>query len=232
MAEQLWKGAQRDLMVKIEGAPADPCIWDHSARVARIAEALLRIPEVQAAALDAAALEVAALYHDAGWLLQTRSGECQPRDILLKPTTDLQRELAADWIAERLAGVVGAGVIQQAARIIRQINNRRTDLPEARVLADAENLDEIGPHSIWLMVRKIHAEGRMLADIVSLWERQREYNYWPARIRDSFHFDSTRRLAQTRLDKLSRFMDDLREVVRLEDLSALHVAGAGSTAPR
>jgi HD superfamily phosphodiesterase len=230
MADELWKGAQRDLMVKVEGAPVDPCVWDHAARVARIAEALLAIPELRENVVDAQALLVAALYHDAGWVLQVRAGECHARDILLKPSTDLQREMAADWMAERVAGQVGPGIIHLAARIIRQINNRRTDLVEARILADAENLDEIGVHGISLMIRKICAEGRTLGDIISLWQRQQEYNYWPARIRDGFHFETTRRLAKARLAKLSRFMDDLREVVQLEDLLGLQASG--SKAPR
>lgn len=221
MADALSSGAQRDLLVRVEGSPSDPCIWEHSERVARIAEQLCDIPELRGRPIEREALQVAALYHDAGWVLQVGAGDCHARDILLKPSNDLQREMAADWMTERVAKLVGAGVIQQAARILRQMNNRRTDVLEARILADAENLDEIGPHSICLMVRKICAEGKGLSDIISLWDRQNEYRYWPARIKEGFHFDATRQLAGARLERLARLMNDLREVISLDDVTAL-----------
>jgi hypothetical protein len=221
MPDLLLKGAQRDLLIQSEGAPAERFVWDHAERVSRIAEALLSIPELNGQAVDRRALLVAAFYHDAGWVLQVRSGDCHARDVLLKPTTDIQREMAADWMTERVSPVETAAVVQQAARIIRFMNNRRTELIEARVLADAESLDEIGPHSVCLMVRKMCAEGKTIADAVALWERQGEYRYWPARIKEGFHFATSRSVAQKRLDKLARFMDDLREAVRLEDISTM-----------
>jgi hypothetical protein len=221
MADPLWKGAQQDLLVRVQGAPADPCLWEHAERVAHTAQALTTIPELKGRAIERAALALAALYHDGAWILQIQSGNCHPRDLLLKPTSDLQREMAANWLIERATPHVGAAIAQHAARIVRQMNNRRTDLLEARILADAENLDAIGPHSVCVMMRKIGAEGKTLADLTALWQRQNEYKYWTARIKDGFHFESTRRLAQTRLQKLTEFMDDLTRIVRLEDLREL-----------
>jgi HD superfamily phosphodiesterase len=218
MSDQLWKGAKRDLLVQAEGGPADQCIWEHSERVARIADQLLSIPEVKDRAVDRQALTAAALYHDAGWVLQFRSKEIPQRDLLLKPTSDIQREMAADWLLEQLTATLSPGVLQQAARIIRGMNNRRTDMFEARVLADAENLDEIGPHYLCLLVRKMCAEGKTLADVIITWQRQAEYQYWPARIKDGLHFESSRQIARRRLEKLSRIFEDLREVVFCEDL--------------
>src|SRR5262245_43437642 len=88
---QLLTGAQRDLIVHAARLTGDPSVWEHSLRVARIADALANSPELQGRAVDRQATELAALYHDAGWVLQVRSNDCQTRDLLLKPTTDLQR---------------------------------------------------------------------------------------------------------------------------------------------
>jgi len=99
-----------------------------------LAENILAAPELSGRPVDLATLTAAALYHDAGWVLLVRNGQLSHRDVLLKPSSDHLRDMAAEWIGERLDGIVGAGVIAQAARVIRQCNNRQTDLLEAQIL--------------------------------------------------------------------------------------------------
>ena len=38
MPDQLWKRAESDLCLRLPGAPPDPLVWEHSARVAKLAE--------------------------------------------------------------------------------------------------------------------------------------------------------------------------------------------------
>jgi HD superfamily phosphodiesterase len=221
MADQLWNRAERDLCVLVAAVVPDLIVWEHSSRVAKLSSAIAALPEVATQPIERQALTAAALYHDAGWVLQARNGEIKPAELLLRPTNDVQRELAADWIPQRLDKIIGPGVIEQAARIIRHCNNRRTELLEAQILTEAENLDEIGPQAIGIMLRKQMAEGKGLSDMVAAWERQEEYHYWHARIKDCFRFESVRALAQARLQALRQFMLDLRVATRLEDLSLL-----------
>lgn len=218
MADQLWERARADLLVRTPGASPDTLLWEHACRVERLSRLIVDMPEVPAESIDAAALELAALYHDAGWKVQIEAGDVHPRDLLLRPTSDIQRELAADWILTQLGGVVAENTLQVAARIIRQCNDRQSRLPEAQVLADAENLDEIGPQTIAIMVRKQIAEGRTLADLVAAWERQEEYHYWQARIKECFRFASVRPLAEHRWQVLRRFMKDLRDTLSFNDM--------------
>jgi HD superfamily phosphodiesterase len=226
VADVFWKKAKVDLCIQVDRAPADPIIWEHVCRVAHLSEAIASAPELAAESIDGTALQVASIYHDAGWVVQVQCGELRPHEIFLRPTSDLLRELGADWTTERLAGVVPPGVLDFAARIIRQVNNRQTNLPEARILTEADNLDEIGPQAVCMMIRKQRAEGKTLSDLVDAWERQEEYHYWEARIKDCFQFASVRKLAEHRLELLRRFMAGLREAVRFEDLNLLNeVAG-------
>lgn len=218
MADQLWERAQCDLRVQIAGAPCDWTILEHSQRVARLAQAISQIPEIIGPPFDRTALEAASLYHDAGWVLQARDGEIQCRDMMLRPTSDLQRDAAADWMQIRLKDILGPGVLSLAARAVRQMNDRRTDMTEAQILAEAEALDDIGPTAIVHMMRKKYAEGKTLADVVAAWERQEEYHYWQARLKDGFRFAATRQLAQRRLEALRQFMTELKASIRFDDL--------------
>ncbi|HOA75959.1 MAG TPA: HD domain-containing protein [Phycisphaerae bacterium] len=221
MMQDLWAKAQADLCLGTSSGPLDKLVWEHSTRVAKTAASIAGLPELADRAIDRRALTAAALYHDAGWVLQYRAGEAIPRDLLLRPTSEVQRELAAAWITERLAGILPARSIELASNAIRYCNDRQTNLTEAQILAEAESLEEIGPQTIVLMVRRQLADGRTLTDMLQLWQRQEEYHYWQARIKDSFRFEPVRRLATQRWQALRRFMTDLAVCTNLEDLAAL-----------
>ncbi len=221
MLSDLWRKAEADLCLGLSGSPLDKIVWEHSARIARVAAAIAALPELADRAIDRRALTAAALYHDAGWVLQFRAGEAIPRDLLLRPTCEVQRELAAVWLNERLRHEIPERSLELASNAIRCCNDRQTNLVEAQILAEAENLEEIGPQAMLLMIRRQMADGKGLADLVQLWQRQEEYHYWQARIKDSFRFSPVKRVATQRWQALRRFMVDLAVCVNLEDLNDL-----------
>jgi hypothetical protein len=194
-------------------------------RVARLGEFIASLPELAPQGVDRSALAAAGLYHDAGWVLQVTTGAMPARELLLRPTTDIQRELAADWLEQQAGDVLPPGSLQRAIRAVRECGDRRTDLLECRILADADNLDNIGLQAMALMFRKFMAEGRAVVDLVAAWDRQEEYHYWQARIKECFHFPAVREIAERRYEALRRCMHDLRVAVHLEDLAL--VAGGG-----
>ncbi len=229
MTSQLWKKAERDLRISVHGWPPDPIVWEHSARVARTAEMIARLPEVAAQAPHTEAVVVAALYHGMGWVLQVQAGQISPDELLLRPTSDFCRDIAADWMDAHLPTIVPGGVLERAVAAVRKAGDRRTDMIEAQILAEADNLDQIGPPFIERMIRKCRHDGRTMEQLLASWERQEEYQYWQARIKESVRFASLRELAERRHQALRRFMADLAVAVRLEDVAVFGVPGqAGS----
>jgi putative nucleotidyltransferase with HDIG domain len=220
MLDPLSQRARVDLCVEVPDGPPDLVIWEHTSRVARLAEAICGLPELSSLKLDHRALTAAALYHDIGWVLECRAGEISHAELGLRPTPELYLEMAADWMETNLSDLLPAATLQTAARAVRESSDRRSDLPEAQILADADNLDQIGPLTLCLMVRKQQAEGKTLDDVLAAWQRQEEYHYWQARIKECFRFASVRKLAERRWQMLRHFMADLRATLALEDFNA------------
>ncbi len=144
--------------------------------------------------------------------------------MLASPTSDQQRRAGADLLLEMAGQVLEPRQLARAAQAIRDCNLRSTDLIEAQLLSESENLEEIGAIGIWRLARKCLAEGRSIVDMLNSWSRQREYHYWEARVNEGLRFDFTKRLAQQRLARMERFMVQLADESQLQDFSEL-VAG-------
>jgi hypothetical protein len=215
----IWEIARRDLILDVGQGQADVFLWEHAERVTRAAERIADLPDVVRGRLDRVALTAAALYHDAGWVVQYRDGLIPRSDILARPTSDLQRELAAALLQDRLGSVLTESSRSTAADCLRQLNNHDTTLLEAQVLAEADNLDQIGVLSFWQVVRRQSNEGKGIQAVVDTWCRQKEYHFWETRIANSFRFESVRQLARCRLAHFAKFMDELAREHRGDDLA-------------
>jgi HD superfamily phosphodiesterase len=227
--EAVWKRAESDLLVAVGAGKGDPVVWEHSSRVACLALKTAQLPEVNGSRIDRNALVAASLFHDAGWVVQARKQEIPRSELISRPTNDAQRELGASLL-EQIGRSLGEASLRTAVRAVREFGSKSTPHLEAQILAEADNLDQIGPQAVWLIMRRHAGEARGIEAILEAWHRQQEYHYWEARLRECFRFDATRRLAQQRLEAVERFMNDLRQVHRMED--AEHLATAyGQAAP-
>ena len=224
---RIWTKARSDLLVVEEPRCKDCFLLEHCTRVARSAERIATELLVEGKQIDFPALAAAALYHDAGWIVQYRDAVVERMEILCKPTTTAQRQLGAAFLETRLAGILKPESLQLAAESVRRLNDRDLDIPEALAVADAENLDQVGGLSLWTMVRRHSLEGKGLEHGLEVWKRQCEYHYWEAWIQDSFRFEQVRELARTRLAVFSGFMAELAELHASGDLNAL----AGNATP-
>lgn len=215
--------AEADHVLVDSSGHRDIYLWEHALRVAYAALTIARM-NVVPQPINVAALHAAALYHDAGWAIQCRDGVVPREEVLGKPTSELQRELAAGRLTERLADVLPRRTLELAAATIRQMNERRTELPEAQVLAEAENLDGVGMMGLWQTVRRHACEGRGIQAAIDIWRRQHDYKFWEARINEAFRFEPVRSLARARLAVVNRFYEELAKIQSGEDLAAVLAA--------
>ena len=208
-SEAILSHARTDLVIATERGVVDVLLWEHSVRVARYARWIAKLPEVQAAAPDETAILAAALYHDAGWVVRLREEEIRHEEIFVRPQSESQIDQGARLMEASLGGLLSKESLSRALRAIRAPKDRESDLIEGHVVGDAENLDEFGIVSLWLMVRRGIWEGKGVEAAIETWRAKSEYHFWEARLRDSFRFAPVRRLAEKRLAEFDQFMHDL-----------------------
>lgn len=194
---------------------------ERAARISRLARWVSQFAELGAVACDRRAVEAAAWFQDAWCADDVNAGRLDVALVVIVPPTALQREHAADLAAGLLRGLVDDATRTTAAQAIRLAGDRETTVPEAHVLAEATDLDAIGPLWVISQVARCFAEDRPLASIVAVWERQIEYGYWPKRIDQTLRFQRSRELARQRCAAVEGFMLALRSQL---DASDRHVA--------
>lgn len=219
--DPLWRRASADLTIVAEPGVRDCFVWEHSVRVARTAVRLIPLPELAGAKVDRPALRAAALYHEAGWVIQYNERQIDRWSLITKPTNDVQRELAAGFLEQRAADLLAPRSLEAACTAVRTANTKLCETIESQLLSEAENLDQIGPLALWQMVRRHMGDGKGIEDAAKAWQRQQEYHFWQARIKDGFRFESVRQLARRRLASLEAFLTSISAQQAGEDLDEL-----------
>lgn len=190
---------------------ADLFLWEHSCRVAETARQIARLQEAAVRSPDDNAVYIAGLYHDAGWAVRCRSGEIDRMEILLSPTSESSCEQAAALLEKSLSAMVPPMTLETASRAVRMRIERNLNFIEAEVVAEAEHLEEFGLLPIWTLIRRGLLDGKGVQAVLDSWKRKQEYQFWRARLADSFRFEQVRELARQRLATIERFMSDLEE---------------------
>jgi hypothetical protein len=184
---------------------------ERAARIAALGEWIAGFAELRGTACDRRAIEAAAWFQDSWCGADLHAGRFLAPLVLSTQPTEWQREQAADIVQRVLAEVVDEPTRETAARAIREAGRREIAMPEAMVLAEATNLDSIGPLWLGAQVVRCAAEDRPLGSAVAAWERQIEYQYWAGRIAETLRFERSRQLARHRCAALEPFMAGLRD---------------------
>ncbi len=226
-SERLLSLARRLLAIPTDNNTADTWLCEHSERVQRLALQIAALPALRHLNVDGSALAAAALFHDAGWVVEYHQGKWKRWQLLTRPTSDIQRELGAALLKEEGAPLLSAQSTRLACEAIRQCNSRQARSAEAQVLAEAEALDEVSTLHVLRQFRLYQGEGRPIQQLVDTWKRQREYRFWDSRLADGFRFELTRELARRRLADVDAFLGGLARDLGGTDLrGALDASGA------
>ncbi len=217
--DPIWNQARTDLVIVAHTGDEDVFLWEHSARIASVAKAISGLAVVRERSPDEAAIQAAALYHDAGWAAAIRDGEVERQEILTRPPGDAQRERGAALMEESLAKLLPAESLARASNAVRTLNARRIDSVEGQVVAEADSLEEFGLLSLWPAIRRGVLEGKGVQAVLDTWHRRKEYQFWAARLNDSFRFAAVRKIAERRLAAYERVVRQLEDQYHSSDVS-------------
>jgi len=197
----------------------DTFLLDHSMRVMRVAERLAACREARAWRVDRFALSVAALFHQAATVRLDEERRTSTVYAAATMSAEDVKQYSAELAGDRLGSKLPERQLELVEEIIRRAHDDTTDLTEAKILSDADSLDDIGALGVWRDLRRYLLEGRAVEDAIHAWERREQYGYWDARIRDAFYLETSRRLAERRLAGARAFMQQLARERDASDLS-------------
>jgi hypothetical protein len=229
--EAIWKRARADLVIPTPRGDSDVFLWEHSARVAQTAQHIARLPMIRSQRPNEAAIVAAGLYHDAGWITRFREGTVERIEVLLGSLSEADHEQGALLMERSLADLLPKEALDLAARAIRGTRNRGNELIEAQVVAEADNLQEFGVLSLWPAIRRGAVEGKGVQAVLDTWRRKKEYQFWTARLNDSFRFEPVRELARRRLEKFERLLEEIEEQHSAADVAELPTTRPEDYAP-
>jgi hypothetical protein len=117
-----------------------------------------------------------------------------------KPNLKQRAEAAAELLVTLLAEEADEGLLDRATRLLHETPQRQPMIEEARLLADAVNLDDFGVSGMTLLMVQLSSQGGGARQLIEAYEKREEYGYWEARLKEGFHFDAVRQIAARRLE--------------------------------
>jgi len=171
-----------------------PRLVDDSLRLWRRVQKLLSLGLVPTA-VDREALELACLAINLPMRRIRLLATGKPVHASLKDRTE--------EAAEMLLGIAPDAderLLDRATRILHEMPYRSPMLDEARLLADALNLDDFGLTGLIEQTIQLARQGQGLLQLADGLEKREQYGYWEARLKDGFHFEPVRQIARRRLD--------------------------------
>jgi hypothetical protein len=198
----------RALSVLDERGTTGPRLVDDSLRLWRRVKKLLTMELVPSTA-DADALELACYALQLPFAYEKSNRGQLPvrtrlKDRAVQAIEALPR-LFTDSSANTAAGIsanisADESLLQRTINLLEQMPERIPKASDAKLLADAVNLDDFGVSGMIVQTIQLSRQGEGLTQLIDGAEKRELYGYWDARLKDGFHFEQSRRIAQTRLE--------------------------------
>ena len=192
---------------------AGPRLVDDASRLWRRVDHFLSMGLVPRDGLDLEALELACL----SLQLPTRRTRTLPTGRTQRTTLRERAEDAAELLLGIAGGEVDELLLDRATRLLHEMPHRSPMLDEAKLLADAVNLDDFGAVGVGLQIIHLARQGEGVVQLAEGCEARELYGYWDARLKDGFHFDAVRQIAVRRLENTRTVCGLLSEELR-EDM--------------
>lgn len=217
--------AKETLAIPNSGLSADYSLWDCSQRLVRNVEYICHIPEIKKTNLeiDKSSLIIATYFCQAGLAHQYKNKNSASKSHVIPANISNTLEFCSVIIEKKLGSILDKRQINKASKIITESGSHLTNITEAMILSDARNLDDMGATGIFNEFKRHVAQGKSITDALQSWKKKIDYRYWQARLKESFRFESVRKLAQQRLSATEYFMNQLKiehSAKDLEELSA------------
>lgn len=116
----------------------------------------------------------------------------------------------ANELLFNLGAQISEDLIERTAEILADCPRKTAQSSEARVLADTINIEDFGLGGICRSAALLLRPGYPLVELVKAYEKRDQYGYWDARLKEGFHFTSTRATAQVRLRSARGFIRALQ----------------------
>jgi hypothetical protein len=117
-------------------------------------------------------------------------------------------EQAAELLVTLLENDADEELLDRATRILHEAPHKSPMIEDAKLLADALNLEDFGVIGLILQTIQLARQGDGILQVADGAEKREQYGYWDARLKDGFHFEPVRQMAKRRVEHA-------REVARL-----------------
>lgn len=215
--------AKQTLAIHTATGEPDNCLWERSQRLVRNSKHICQLPELGKITLqtDHFCLITAAYFSDAGLAYYLKRENKASVPVISNSNNGDLLDFCTQIIEEELNSVINKARIEKINRIITESSKHFTEMHEAMILSDARNLDDMGAVGIFNEFKRYIIGGKGVCNALKSWERKIDYQYWQARLKESFHFEQVRKLAKKRLSAAEQFMNQLKIETEAHDLEKI-----------
>lgn len=210
--ERIRRLAEEVLTFQQPSGQTERWLWEKTLHIARNADLISKLPELtkKGEPVDTFSLLAAAYLSDCGYRLYNRIKEYSLCQAFSELRGKQLREYTVQFIKETPTAALLKDKTDLVCRIIIESESRSAQLIEAQILSDARFLDEIGAVGLLHEFRRYFLQGKGAGALLDGWDRRVEYRYWDARLKEGFHFQTVRQIAQSRFAAMEQYFRQLR----------------------
>jgi len=221
--ENIKRLAKKALTITTVSNNLDSSLWDRAKRLSCNVGSIIRLPEVSNSGfrIDRFCLTIATYFSDAGLARHLSLGKGMRNSATSNGNSDDVLGNCIEVVSEQLSGIITSNKLEKVNGIITEACSNFAKCPEAMILSDARNLDDMGAAGLFHEFRRYMIDGKGVNDALAIWKRKIDYRYWQSRLKESFCFSSVRSLAEQRLSTAEYFMNQLNIETEAHDLGEL-----------